>query len=560
MAPKHASLAVLAAGVSAAIDCSFDAVQQIMPGGVDLSFATPISENGAFTVPSADTDWPVNPIKLPALCAVAATVTSAENGTFGFGIFLPTVWNERTLTVGNGGLAGGVNWIDMGTGVKYGHAVISTDTGHNGTTTQAAWAYNNTKAQTNWGWRALHESVVYGKQIIESFYDKAPVYHYYQVCSTGGRQGFKEAEMFPDDFDGVIAGAPAWWTSHQQIWQFWTGYINYISNISSIPETMFDVIGCEVLRQCDPQDGVVDNIISNPYGCDFDAEQLLCGKAGSSLNTTSCLTPEQLATFDTLTHDFTTTNSTLVFPKWLLGAEHFWNLNIAGGSPNIIGLGYIQYFLGLGASWNWRDFDDDVVQLSETLNAGQADASDYNLEPFYTGGKKFIHYHGLSDGGIATGASYYWYEHIDRALTPKGIDLDDFYRFFPIPGMGHCTDTADHVNAPYFIAGISMTNNGRNSVPGYQDSKHDVLLALMDWVENGTAPEFIIGTAWQNFTTEEVVTRQRPICPHPQLAKYKGEGDPDDANSWECGLLYEKEQAECMKCLIKDMSFCNSIA
>lgn len=143
-----------------------------------------------------------------------------------------------------------------------------------------------------------------------------------------------------------------------------------------------------------------------------------------------------MQTYYTISSDFVETNSTLVFPKWLLGSEHFWDLNIDGGAPNIIGLGYIQYFLGLGSDWDWRDFDDDIVQLSETLNAGQADADHYDLSEFLQAGKKFIQYQGLSDGGIATGASYYMYDHIHQAMAPEGVTLDDFYRFFPIPGMG----------------------------------------------------------------------------------------------------------------------------
>ncbi|PWY93437.1 tannase-domain-containing protein [Aspergillus sclerotioniger CBS 115572] len=418
---------ILATLARAAIDYTWDAVSAITPSNVSLSFVQAIPENGTFVVPSGNTGWPTNPIHLPELCAVGATVPGdTQNGTFGFGPFLPVQWNGRTLTVGNGGLAGGVNWVDMGTGVKYGHAVLSTDNGHNSTSTDASWSYQNPAAQTNLGGRALHETVVYGKEITEAFYGTEPAYHYYQGCSTGGRQGFKEAEMFLDDFDGVIAGAPAWWTSHQQI--------------------------------C-------------PY---------------------------------------TTPNSTLFFPSWLHGSEHFWSLNIDSGNPNIIGLGYIQYTLGLGATWNWRDYNSSIQTLSSTLNAGQADASDYNLTPFYRSGKKLIHYHGMSDGGIATGASYYLYKEIDRAMRSSGGELDEFY-LFTDSGDGHCVDTATYVNAPYYIAGISMTNNGQYSVPGYQDPKHDVLLALMNWVENGTAPKAIIGTAYENFTTMEKITRQRPI-------------------------------------------------
>ncbi|PYI35230.1 tannase and feruloyl esterase [Aspergillus indologenus CBS 114.80] len=522
--------------VHATLECTWDAINALLPPNVSLSFVTAIPENGTFTVPRGDTGWPTDPINLPSLCAIGATVVGeTANASFGFGLFLPSQWNSRTLTVGNGGLAGGVNWVDMGTGVKYGHAVFSTDTGHNSTTTDATWAYQNPEAQVNWGWRALHETVGYGKLVTEAFYGTRPSFHYYQGCSTGGRQGFKEAEAFPSDFDGVIAGAPAWWTSHQQIWQFWVGYVNYISNITMIPTSKFDVIGKEVLRQCDGQDGLVDTIISDPLGCNFNPETLLCSAAAVTDPTNAeCLTAAQLQTFDTLRRDFQATNSTLVFPAWLRGSEHFWNLNIDGGAPNIIGLGYIQYMLGLGPDWAWQSFNEEVIQLSERLNPGQADASGYDLSEFYEGGGKLIHYHGMSDGGIATGASFYLYDQIDRALTPQGVPVDDFYRFFPIPGMGHCLDTADYVNAPYYIAGISMTPNGRSSVPQFPDAKHDVLLALMAWVENGTAPDAIIGTAYANFTTLDTITRQRPICAHPKQAKYRGRGDPDRPENWAC--------------------------
>ncbi|KAJ5722122.1 tannase and feruloyl esterase [Penicillium malachiteum] len=501
--PKLILLGFAATLVNGAVDCTFNAVSDIIPQGLSLSFAQYIPENGTFTVPKNDKGWPTDPINLPELCAIGVMVPGeTSNSTFGFGIFLPVNWNQRTFTVGNGGLAGGVNWQDMGTGVKYGHAVFSTDTGHNGTSTDATWAYQNPQSQANWGRRALHETVVYGKNITEAFYNSKPAYNYYQGCSTGGRQGFKEAQMFPDDFDGVIAGAPAWWT------------VISSTNMASLAWT----------------------IIMDPYGCNFNPETLLC--AANVTDSTTCLTASQLATLDTITRDYIGGNSTMIFPHWLLGSEHFWDMNIDGGSPNVIGVGYIQYFLGLGADWDWRNLDEAVVQLSEQLNAGQADASDYNMSPFFNAGKKFIHYHGLSDGGIATGASFYLYDHINRAVSPQGIDLHDSYRFFPIPGMGHCTDTADYVNAPYYIAGLSMTNNGQYSVPGYHDAEHDVLYALMNWVENGTAPDYIIGTAFSNFTTQDYITRQRPICPYPQQARYNGSGDPDSPSSWECKLFY----------------------
>ncbi|TGO31604.1 hypothetical protein BHYA_0488g00020 [Botrytis hyacinthi] len=222
-----------------------------------------------------------------------------------------------------------------------------------------------------------------------------------------------------------------------------------------IPTSIFDVIRKEVLRQCGDRDGLVDTIIFDPNGCNFDVNALLCAQNVTNGTAAGCLTVGQLSTFDTLTKDFMETNSTLVYPHWLLGAEPFWTMNVDGGSPNIIGLGYIQYTLGLGPNWNGQDFDADVVALSEKFNVGQTDASDYDVSPFYDAGKKFIHYHGMSDGGISTGASFYLCDQIDRALTPQ-------------VSSRHCTDTADYVNAPYYIAGISMTNNGQYSVPGYE--------------------------------------------------------------------------------------------
>ncbi|KAJ5266448.1 hypothetical protein N7478_009256 [Penicillium angulare] len=181
----------------------------------------------------------------------------------------------------------------------------------------------------------------------------------------------------------------------------------------------------------------LSTIISDPYGCNFNAESLLCKSGTGGSNLTDCLSPEQLSTFDTLTRDYVGMNSTLIFPAWLLGSEHFWDLNIDGGAPNIIGLGYIQYMMGLGSDWKWRDFDESIVDLSEQLNPGQADASNYDLAPFFRSGNKFIHYHGLSDGGIATGASFYLYDQIDRAISTENFDISDSYRFFPIPGMGY---------------------------------------------------------------------------------------------------------------------------
>lgn len=141
-------------------------------------------------------------------------VLGANNGTYGFGLFLPENWNGRFLATVNAGFAGGINWADVGVGAQYGFATVGTDTGHNSTAGDGSWAYQEPEKLVDLGYRALHGSVVLGKEVVNGYYGKNMSFSYYSGCSTGGRRGFKEIEMFPDDFDGVLAGAPAWWTSH----------------------------------------------------------------------------------------------------------------------------------------------------------------------------------------------------------------------------------------------------------------------------------------------------------------------------------------------------------
>jgi len=183
------------------------------------------------------------------------------------------------------------------------------------------------------------------------------------------------------------------------------------------------------------------------------------------------------------------------------------------------------------------------------LQPGNATADDFDLSPFHKRGGKLIHYHGDSDGLIPTGSSIYFYKQVLQTLKSKGIDLDSWYRFFLVPGMQHCAGTPTDVDAPWYFAGgnqagdIGAAPNAVHSVPGFSDGRHDALLALMDWVEHGQAPESIVATKWKNDTAESlVVERQRPLCPYPTQARYLGHGDVNEAGSWRCESLYEKAE------------------
>lgn len=522
------------------LNCSESAISAILPSYAKLTYAVAVQVNGTWHKPSPAFPFPST--GLPELCAISVNVVSSASSSFNFGLFLPLEWNSRFMASGNGGFGGGLNWNDMGTNAMNGFASMSTDTGHISEVFNATWALHKPESQIDWGHRAMHGSVELAKAITQKYYGSKIKYSYYSACSTGGRQGLKEVQMYPKDFDGVIAAAPAWWTSHLQPWSLEVGLWNLpVDAANHIPGSLFPVIRNEVLRQCDPQDGLTDGIISNPDRCEFHAEALLCGPSSTH---NECLTAPQLKTLYKLYHDWTETNNTFMFPHYPYGAEeqYWFVVNTDSGRPGIAGTTYLDNFLlnNTDPDYDWlSNFDHSMVQLAEKLDPGQATADDFDLSPFAARGGKLIHYHGYSDGLIPSGSSTYFYKQVLAALVPKGVSVPDFYKFYLVPGMLHCYRSVG--DAPWYFGGGSqpfVLGPEIHTVPGFADPKHDVLLALMDWVEKGIPPEELIATKFVDDKVEKGVKRQRPICPYPERAVYDGKGDPDAAESWSCRGLY----------------------
>ncbi|KAJ5351036.1 tannase and feruloyl esterase [Penicillium brevicompactum] len=342
---------------------------------------------------------------------------------------------------------------------------LTCNLGHVGIDTAGTWAINRPESVIDWGYRAWHGTTVLGKLLINEWYGTPSKYNYFYGCSTGGRQGMKDLQTYPDDYDGIIARAPAWWTTHQQLWNLkQTVYQAPADSAHTIPEKMFDLIAAEAIKQCDGQDGLVDSIISDP-----------------------------------------------------------------------------QDILGLGEDFTWEDLSYKTVELADRLNPGNATADKFDISDFYNRGGKFLHYHGMSDAYVSPDASIYYYHQASSAMKPQGVDMDDFYRLFLVPGMEHCLSTPDEVNAPWYFAGpdqAATINTGTYSTPGYRDAHHDIVLAMMAWVENGTVPNDIIATKWKNDTSASEVLRQRPICHYPYQAKHNGKDEPNDAASWSCETLF----------------------
>ncbi|KAF2851908.1 feruloyl esteras-like protein B precursor [Plenodomus tracheiphilus IPT5] len=530
-------------GVASALDCSVSSIQATLPLNASVNFAQVVPANSTFEAPESETGYPESPVELPALCAVSVQVQSVENSTYGFGLFLPESWNGRFLAVGNGGFAGGINWADMSPGVRYGFATMSTDTGHNSSVIDGSWAYQNPSAQENWGHLAMHGSVVTSKTIISAYYANPIAYNYYAGCSTGGRQGLKEAELYPQDFDGIIAGAPAWWTSHLQPWTVKVASYNLPTTADHhIPPSLFPLIAGEVMKQCDPQDGLIDGIISSPDTCTFRPETLLCktssNTTNSTTNTSTCLTTPQISTLDNLYSNFIGENQTFFYPHLSLSSEPNWPIHLSSPAPNPLGTDYIKYFLARGPDWPWQSFTEAIAREADTTDPGKATVG-FNLSAYHATGGKILAYHGLSDAHIPSNSLRYFYNQVTQTLQPQNINVNEFFRAFFVPGMGHCSGT--HVSAPWYFAGPGQAGALGDTVygvPGFEDEKHDVLRAMVAWVEGGKAPERIVGTKWVGEGVGGRVKRQRPLCMYPEQAVYKEVGNVDSEESWECRGLY----------------------
>lgn len=276
-----------------------------------------------------------------------------------------------------------------------------------------------------------------------------------------------------------------------------------------------------------------DGIVMDPLGCNFRYEELLC-KPGVTSN---CLTPAQLNTVYQFYDDFVDVNQTYVFPGLTLGTD----ASALVAFPNELGVDYFKYWVHNDPNWDPSTFTYADIQLAASINPGHPSSDDYDLTPYRARGGKILMYHGLADNIIPTKSSLYFYNHVYRALLPKGISsLDSFYRLFLIPGMQHCAGSGS-VSAPWYIAGGSQAVAGAtHSVPGFEDPQHDIILAMIQWTEKGVAPDELVATKYVNDTATLGVEIQRPICPYPLQAMYKpsNRGGTSNPDNWSCKSLY----------------------
>ena len=369
------------------------------------------------------------PLMLPAHCRVAAVLKPSSDSNIEMEVWLPAEnWNGKFQFVGGGGWAGIISYPAMASALQEGYATASTDTGHKGG--NATFAIGHPEKVIDFAYRAVHESTVKAKAIMTSFYDRAPRLSYWNGCSTGGRQGLMEAQKYPDDFDAVIAGAPANYQTHLHAWDLGVSIPTIKDPASAVPAAKLAALNKAVMDACDARDGIKDGLINDPRACRFDVSTLLC-KGG---DTDNCLTAPQLESVKRAYAPAKTRSGDLVFPGKEPGSETGWNVLGGGPQPPGVSIGSFQVAYN-DLNWDARTFelDRDLKLVDEKV--GFINAVNPDLSRFKARGGKLLLYHGWNDTAISPGNAINYYTSV---LSKMGSKQDDWIRLFMAPGMQHC--------------------------------------------------------------------------------------------------------------------------
>lgn len=466
--------------------------------------AAHVVSGGSFAPPAAPAAKGKGPApieNLPAFCRVAATLKPSNDSDIRVEVWLPVSgWNRKYEAVGNGGWAGSISYGAMAAALRRGYATSSTDTGHVGDT--GSFALGHPEKYIDFAYRSEHEMAVTAKAIIRAFYGEPPRFSYWNGCSTGGRQALMEAQRYPEDFDGIIAGAAANPRIALAASGLWIAAAVLKDPASYIPPSKYLVIHQAAIKACDLTDKLQDGLIGDPMQCRFDPRVIQC--KGS--DRPDCLTAAQVeAARKIYAGPSNPRTKAQIYPGLAPGSELGWGVRAQGPEAADRVVDTFRYAVFQDPKWNWRTFDfDKDMETALRSSAAIVDANDANLRPFFSRGGKLLMYHGWDDPQVAPGASINYYKRVVETLGGVAKTTNSI-RLFMAPGMGHCGG-------------------------GEGPNTFDALGALEHWVEQGKAPEAIIAS----HPTNGAVDRTRPLCPYPQIAQYKGAGSIDDAANFAC--------------------------
>jgi hypothetical protein len=506
---------------------------------------------GSFTPPGATTPF----TDLPNFCRIAGNLTPTSDSVIGFELWLPDSWNKRYQQVGNGGFGQGIQYPRMVTALTQGYATASTDDGNQTSTTGsdgAAFALGHPQKIIDFGYRAVHLTAQVAKVITSAYYAQRPSFTYFNGCSEGGREALVEAQRFPDDFDGILAGAPAQDFLNQQAAGIWNEQALYLDPASTIPVSKTPAIQAAALAACDTAgDNVADGVIGDERACRFDPSVLLCTGAESD----SCLTAPQVKALKLAyegAHDPQTGQriyvgaqpGTEAFPS----GNNFISAFLSGLTAAQPSSGNTVYknFVFMDPNFDWRTFDitEGLAFAYHQRAAGQLlsrilVATNPDLSAFQARGGKLIHYHGWNDYYVLPYSPIYYENVLTRAdATNRAAALSkiqSFYRLYMVPGMQHCHGGPGAVS---FGQTSPLIQAASDTTPLTEDPQHDILLAIRAWVEDGVAPEHLVAASYNGNNAANGLRFTRPLCPYPQTATYTGSGDTNDAANFVCADLH----------------------
>ncbi len=495
-------IAVLAAGVAWAGDCE-SLTSLIVPNTSVVSAQA--FEAGAFAPPVPGA--PANRKALPALCRVLATSRPSADSEIHFELWLPPpgAWNGKFEGTGNGGFSSAIGYRAMQEALERGYATAGSDTGHEGG--DLKFGVGHPEKINDWAFRAVHVMTETSKLIVRDYYGRFAQHAYFSGCSTGGHQALSEAQRYPQDYDGIVAGDPGNNRIHLMAGFLWSWLALYKDAASPLPASKLPLINKAVLAACDAIDGLKDGVIDDPRLCHFDPGTLQCKGSDDA----ACLTAPQVAAVRKIYEGAKNPRTgERIFAGWPRGSEAVGASAIEGWSGYFVGqpqparADFFRLWVFNDPNWDLRTFDFDRDLEYADLKMAEVNANDTNLRPFQARGGKLVMYHGWADPVVPPEDGIRYYQAVEKSMG-GAEKTADFFRLFMVPGMAHCAG-------------------------GQGPNTFDALGALDQWVSQGKPPEKIIASHAVNGT----VDRTRPLCPYPQVARWKGTGSTDDAANFAC--------------------------
>lgn len=460
-------------------------------------------------------------VNLPAFCLVKGQSRPSNDSLINFELWVPQEgWNGKLVATGNGGYSPSLSYNDMAYAMRQGYAALGGDTGHQSPDgNDMFWGVGHPEKIRDWGTRSIHAITAPAKTLIAHLQGKPAARAYYYGCSTGGHQGYAEVQDYPDDFDGVIAGAPGNNRTALNAEFLWRYHSNRVPNTDTLILTpaKATLIYNSAVAACDALDGVTDEVINDPRACTpahFNVESLQCTGADAA----DCLTADQVEAAKKIYQGPKNPRTgDLIYPGPSIGTESGWRSYWGGSAP--VRSDFWALWVFDNPQWDWWTFDYDRDMTYALSKVGPlVDHVDPEISGFKTSGGKLLTYIGWNDPVVSPLDTIAYYEQV-RTLQGSQQATDDFFRLFLAPGVGHCGGGA----------GPSVFGNGGNTAPDPTPA-NDLLMALDRWVEEGVAPERIIASRVANGT----VTQTRPLCPYPKKAVYNGSGSTDDAANFTC--------------------------